>query len=569
VLDERDRKYFLRRLGQMKTERDSFITHWKELAQYIQPRRGRFLVEDRNKGDKRYNNIINSKGTQALRVARAGMLAGTMSPARPWFSLNTINPDLMESAAVKDWLYRVELLLRQIFNSSNFYQMAPVMLGELLLFGTGCMSHVDDYENVARFYTHTAGSYVIGQNERFEINTVAREFQWTCEQIVRAFGLDKVSPTIKTAWDKGDYGNWYDVVHFCEPNPQPGNGPWASDMSHRSVYFEPGLSDGTEGKFLRESGYSEFPFYVPRWEVTGEDIYGTDCPAMTALGDVKQLQMEEKRKAQAIDKMVNPPLKGPSSLKNSPVASIPGGVTLYDMDGTKEGLSPIYQVQPQLNDLMLDIQKVEQRVDTAFYVDMFLAISNMEGIQPKNEFELSQRNQERLLQLGPVLERLHNEFADKLIDRTFRQCVRANILPPAPSELKGQELKVQYISSLAMAQKAVATGGIEHLAAFVASLAAGGFQDIHDKFDADQAVDEMANAIGVPPRLIVPDDAVAQARAERQKQMQAMQTMQMAQAAASAGKDASTAMANGSKTGGDPSLLTNIIGGNIGSPTGS
>jgi hypothetical protein len=213
---------------------------------------------------------------------------------------------------------------------------------------------------------------------------------------------------------------------------------------------------------------------------------------------------------------------------------------------------------------MLDIQKVEARIDTAFYVDMFLAISNMEGIQPKNEFELSQRNQERLLQLGPVLERLHNEFADKLIDRTFAQCLRAGILPPAPPELKGQELKVQYISSLAMAQKAVATGGIEHMAAFVASLAAGGFQDVHDKFDADQAVDEMANAIGVPPRLIVADDIVAQQRAERAKQMQAQQAMMAAQQMAATAKDASAA-----KTGGDPSLLTNLIGGNIGSPSGA
>ncbi len=95
---------------------------------------------------------------------------------------------------------------------------------------------------------------------------------------------------------------------------------------------------------------------------------------------------------------------------------------------------------------------VERRIDEAFYVDMFLAITNMEGIQPKNQLELMQRNEERLLQLGPVLERIHGEFLDGLIDRTFDQMVEGNLLPPAPPEIQGKRLKVNYISSLAQAR---------------------------------------------------------------------------------------------------------------------
>lgn len=558
MVDQTLKQYLERRKGAMITERSSFISHYKELAQFIQPRRGRFLVDDVNKGDRRYSSIINSKATQAHRIARSGLLAGVMSPARPWFQLAVPDPDLMEFAPVKAWLYRVELLLREIFNSSNFYNQVPVMLGELLLFGTGCMTHVDDFDNVARFYTHTGGSYALAQDEKLQINTLVREFKWTCEQMVRAFGLANVSQGIKTAYDNGNYDTWWPLVHFIEPNPNPGNSPLGKDKAFRSIYYEPGNMG--QNVFLRESGFDEFPAYCPRWDVTGEDIYGTDCPAMTALGDIKGLQIEEKRKAQAIDKMANPPLKGPATLKNSPISSLPGGITLYDNDGSKEGLSPLYMVTPQLGELRGDIAAVEQRIDTAFYVDMFLAISNMAGVQPKNEMELSQRNQERLLQLGPVLERIHTEFADRLIDRTFNQCVRAGILPPPPPELAGSDLKVNYISSLAMAQRAVATGGIEHLANFVGGLAVAGYTNIYDKFDADQAVDEMANAIGVPPRLVVPDDAVAQVRQQRAQEQQAQQAAALAQQAAGAAKDASAA-----KVGGPPSLLTNIIGGNVGS----
>src|SRR5690606_25461617 len=128
--------YYNKRLSQMKVERESFIGHYKELQEFISPRKGRFFLSDRNKGEKRNQSIINSAGSQALRVAVAGMLNGTMSPSRPWFSLETTDTDMMESQAVRDWLHVVEKIIRAILNESNFYNMAPAMLRELLLFGT-------------------------------------------------------------------------------------------------------------------------------------------------------------------------------------------------------------------------------------------------------------------------------------------------------------------------------------------------------------------------------------------------------------------------------------------------
>ena len=535
MADHNERDYFQRRLGSLKKERSSFITHWKELSEFIQPRRGRFSTSDRNKGDRRHSSIINSKATQALRIARAGMLAGTMSPSRPWFALETIDPDMMEFQPVKIWLRQQEKLLRAIFNQSNLYNMAPTFISELLLFGTAAMSHVDDFDDVARFYTHTAGSYFIAQNDRFTVDTLVREFEMSTYQLVKQFKLNNVSRTIRNAYDKGNYDNWYPVVHFIEPNPDRSDSPNARNKPFRSVYYEPG--NVNKDRFLRKSGFDEFPAYVARWDVTGEDVYGTDCPGMTSLGDVKGLQVEEKRKAQGIDKMVNPPLKGPASMKNVPVSSLPGGLTIYDGDKTRESLSPIYMVNPQLQELVADIERVERRIDTAFFVDMFLAISNMEGIQPRNQLDLSQRNEERLLQLGPVLERIHGEFLDKLIDRTFAQSIRAGIVAEAPQEIQGQELQVKFISTLAMAQKAVDVQGIERVAGYVGGLIEAGFQEVGDKFDADQSVDEYATAIGVPPRVIVSDDVVEEIRDERKKQQQIQQAIELTQGVASAAKD--------------------------------
>ncbi len=391
------------------------------------------------------------------------------------------------------------------------------------------MSHVSDAKDVARFYTHTAGSYMIGQNARFEVNTLVREFEMTVSQMVGAFGRENVSQTVKTQYDNGNYDSWHPVVHFIEPNPdfdpeQEGN----RFKLFRSVKYEPGnlQTAGTDGKFLSKSGFDRFPAYVPRWDLTGEDIYGTDCPAITALGDIKGLQVEEKRKAQGIDKMVNPPLKGPASIKNVPVSSLPGGLTIYDLGIGSEKLEPLYTVNPQLGELNLDIERVERRIDDAFYVNLFFAITNMKGIQPKNQLELSQVDRERLLQLGPPLNRVHGEFLEGLVDNSFDQMVAPRpdlpfgLLPEPPKELEGMELKVEFISSLAIAQRAVATGAIERFMGFIGSLVEIGYEDARDKADADQAADEYGTLIGVPPRLVVPDDVVAQVRQEREAERQ-------------------------------------------------
>ena len=63
-------------MGRAQVERSSWLTHWREISDYLLPRSGRFLTTDRNMGDKRHNNIYDSTGTRALRVLAASMMAG-------------------------------------------------------------------------------------------------------------------------------------------------------------------------------------------------------------------------------------------------------------------------------------------------------------------------------------------------------------------------------------------------------------------------------------------------------------------------------------------------------------
>lgn len=529
------KQFLTRQIAAMDAERSSFVPHWMELSEYVSPRRGRFFITDRNRGEKRYKNIINSTATQAHKKARAGMQAGIASPTQKWFGIETYDPSLMDYQEVRMWCNDARKVIEGIYNRSNFYTTTSAMLGELILFGTGAMSQEKDAESVVRFYTHTIGSYYIGRNAQGRVNAFARKWQMTVEQLVTEYGIENVSEGVANLYKSGNRAAWVTVVQYIGDNADyDGTKSYSKNKKITSCTWEAGDGVGTtssagtpsvpDSKFLRESGYDSFRFYVPAWDLTGEDIYGTDCPGMVALGDIKQLQIEERRKAQAIDKFVNPPLKGPSSLRNVPVSALPGGLTVYDQGMDKEGLAPIYQIDPRINELMQDIETIERRIGTTFFNDILFPITQMEGIQPKNEMELTFRNQERLLELGPVLERLYVDFIQKVVEDTFAIASEMGLLPEPPPQLEGAGLKITFTSTLAMAQRSQNISAIQDYRLYVSQLASGGFPEAVDKFDADQSMDEISLAFGVPASITRSDDAAAQIRQDRMKQSQQEQT---------------------------------------------
>lgn len=541
------RKLLLSRWGQLKNERESWMSHWKEISDYLLPRSGRFFVDDRNRGDKRHNNIYDSTGTRALRVLAAGMMAGMTSPARPWFRLTTSDPQLDESAAVKAWLADVTRLMQMVFAKSNTYRALHSMYEELGAFGTASTIVLADYTSVIHHYPLTTGEFAMAADHRGQVNTLFREFQMTVAQVVREFGRSNCSPTVQTLFDRGALEQWVTVMQAIEPRVDRDLTKRDDrNMAWKSIYFEQG---GNEDQILRESGFKEFPALCPRWATSGGDIYG-NSPAMEALGDIKQLQHEQLRKAQGIDYKTKPPLQAPTSLKSRDVDTLPGGISFVDAAAPNGGIRSAFEVNIDLSHLLADIQDVRERIKGSFYADLFLMLAN--GTNPQmTATEVAERHEEKLLMLGPVLERMHNEILDPLIEMTFSRMVEANIVPPPPDELQGMELNVEFVSMLAQAQRAIATNSVDR---FVGNLGAvaGIKPEVLDKFDADRWADAYADMLGIDPELIVPGEQVALIRKQRAEAAQAQQQ------AALLNQGADTAQKLGSVDTSKQSALTDV-----------
>lgn len=526
-----------KRLESLRTERTSFDSHYRELSDNILAHRGRFLTSDRNKGHKRNTKQYNNTGRRASRSQSAGMMAGMSSPARPWFRLGTHDRKLREVGPVKRWLNDVERLMFAIFAESNFYNVLAQVYKELGTFATAPMAIYENFENVIRCQQFTVGSYFLGVNGHGIVDTFYREYQLQVGSLVSQFGLENCSIATQNNWRSGTTEAWVDVIHAIEPNDNRDmqkRGP--PPMAWRSVYYEKSQHNNN---FLKEKGFEEFPIMAPRWEVTAEDTYGTECPGMTALGDVKALQIQEKKSAQALDKLVDPPLQAPAEMKGQRISLIPGDTSYVDHRGPGTAISSIFDINPDFSAIEAKIQNTEHRVDQAYFVDLFLMFTNIADRERVTQEEIIRKHEEKLLMLGPMLQRTTTELFGPAIDRTFNIAVRAGIVPDPPPELQNQQLSVEYIGPLFSAQKAVASVTIERMATFAGNLSKFSPEAL-DKFDADQTMDEYADAIGVNPNIILTDDEVLDIRAQRERQVR----MQQLAAMAAPAKDGTQAIKN-------------------------
>lgn len=555
--------------SQLELERSSYIEHWRELGVHIFPRRIRFEITDANIGNRRNGRIIDSTPTMAARTLRSGMMGGITSPARPWFRLLTPNTALNDDQDVKLWLDTVTSLMSSVFLKSNVYNVLPILYGDVGSFGTHASMIEEDFDDTIRLYPFPIGSYMLACDAKGRVDTFVRDFRMTVKQLVQKYGDEDqdgqidwsiFSPMVKDYYFNNQRESWVDVCQIIRPNDDyDPSSPLSKDKKFSSITYERGAGgtlngaqrDPTGGTLLREKGYDYFPVLAPRWETAAEDAYGTTCPGMDALGDIKQLMLAEKRIMQAIEKMVNPPMIGPTNLRAQRVSILPGDITYTDeREGTK-GFRPAHEVQPRIAELEQKQSMLRERISKVFYEDLFLMMANSDR-REITATEIDERKEEKLLALGPVLEQLNQDLLDPLIDITFTLMLRQRQIPPPPESLNGMPLRVEYISIMAQAQKIAGISGIERFAQFSGQVMQA-HPEVADKIDADKLIEVYGDMTSVPAQILRSDDVVAQMRQQRQQAQAQQQQIENMNKASGTVKNLAS-----SDTSGD-SALSNLI----------
>lgn len=527
------RRYSEGRLIGLRINRYSWWVHWRELADYILPRRYKWLITPNMmaRGSPINQHILDSAGTIAARNLASGLVSGKSSPTQPWFRLKVGKLDSTQTGPVSLWLSECERILYLVFAESNFYDSIGVFDFDLVVFGTGALLIYEDFKTVVNFINPCLGEYYVDIDNKYRPNVFYREFTMTVDACVREFGIDNVSDSTRALYEDDDGANLTReliVAHSIEPNDdgRAREFGFSPQWEYREAYWEWGGSTSPQGGatsppgFLRRKGYNEKPCIIGRWDIVSNDPYGRST-GMDALPDIKQIQLETRRKAQAIDKMVNPPLVGDVQLKNQPANLTPGGITYvagYTASG-KPGFSSVYDTKFPVQEITADLEMVKARVAQVFFNDVLKVASQYETRSNVTAVEWDLRKSEALVMLGPALERIDNEVLKPIIERVFNIANRSGIMPPPPQEIQGRAMNIEFVSMLSQAQQAAAAGGIERVLNLAGGIA-GVDPSVMDNIDVDYAFDKYSSLLNNDPKMIRSPAALAQIRKQRADQQQ-------------------------------------------------
>ncbi len=548
--DIRLRAFQQGRLLGLRNNRYSWWTHARELADFILPRRYKWLItqNQQNRGSPINQHILDSTGTLAARNLAAGMMSGISSPTRPWFKLKIGRIDSIQTSPVSLWLADCERLLYLIFAESNFYPSMAVFYFDLVVFGTAAMLMYEDFDNVVNCINPCFGEYYVDIDGKYRPTIFYREYTYTVAQTVDEFGWENCSSAVQQAYDLASgAGLTREIIiaHAIEPNTDPEKYGIPKHFKYRETYWEWGGTTTPQGGttargFLRKRGFNERAAIIGRWDLVANDPYGRS-PGMDALPDIKQLQQETRRKAQGIDKGINPPLVADVQLKNQPASLLPGGITFLQgmMSTGNDGMKPAYgNWKPDIAAITEDLQEVRARIKDTFFNNLFNVASQFETRSNITAMEWDMRKSESLVMLGPVLERLHHEVLAPVIDRVWGIALRAGIIPPPPPEIAGMDLNVEYVSMLATSQNAAQAGSIERMFQIVGQLA-GIDPAIVDNVDFDMAIDIYSNLLNNSPRMIRSPAQLTAIRNQRAQQQAQQQQAAMMEQYSKAGVNAS------------------------------
>ena len=528
--------HYKKRLLSLNTIYDTWTRAFhRDVTKYLLPRRGMYLDDgtpNQQSMEARQQYTLDDTGTRAIRTLGAGMQGGLSSPSRPWFKLGLMDTDLSEFGPVKDWLAQAERIMYRIFARSNYYTVAHTCYEEQGGFGTSVVFFEESVKDIIRFKMFTAGEYRLALGADGKVDTIYFPFYMSAKQLVEMFGEDKVSSVVSTAMNTNPYMD-VEVVHAVEPRSDRDHTKLDNrNMAFSSVWYEKTATT----KFLRESGYEDFPAATPRWSALSNIPYGLG-PGHDALGAVKMLQEMQKTGLMGLHKMVNPPMRTDASFKGvldlTPGANNPMG---------KDTVGALYDIKIPLADLEAKIAAVQAGVEKTFYNDMFLLLSAMDTNRDVTAREVAERHEEKLLMLGPTIERQENEFLSPAVNKVFEVAVARGMLPPPPEEIQGKEIKVEYISILAQAQKFVSAQSIHAYMGMVERLAALDPESM-DKTDFDAVAENYADIVGAPAAVVRSDEETDDRRRKRLEAQRAAEEAEKALQASQAVKnlgDAST-----------------------------
>lgn len=546
-----------------KTRKTPWLDQWQLIGEYVHGRKQNF-TQPMQPGDFLAREIFDGTAGKANDLL-ASSLIGMMWPngAR---SIKIVPPrGLSDSEENRDYYAFLSQTIADAMDDpkAGLATALDEYMKDEGSFGTAGLEIARgvEGESLLSFRAWSIKEMTIVEGPHKKVQSIYLELEWTADQLVEFYGMDKVSPTVANCVKNGKGDEKIKFLIALEPRvnrdkSKAGN----KDMPIRSLHIE----IATEHVML-ESGFSELPIKVGRFtKMIGEE-YGRS-PAMMALPDILELNAIWESVTIAIEKAMDPPLAilDDGRLGGGTIDTSAGAINVFNITGRageRQPIFPIFTVQ-ELKSAEAIITKLTESITNHFYIDRLLDLNN------ENEMTLGEaqiRNRLRGSSLGSIISRQVEETFNPLVEGVFNKLfemgelgyiqgsieahmkeLEGETVVYIPQEVadrmkKGQNVyEIKYISPAARVMEAEEAQGITQTMQLAGELAPA-MPEVADVIDFEYGMRRFTEISGAPIRMINSAEKIAAIREQRAAQQQAMAQMQVVKDGAKSAKDLASA----------------------------
>jgi len=519
-----------KRQKEAASRRSQFEHHWDDLTRVLLPRRQGFMMTT-EVGDTRVDDVYDGTPMQAARSLANTVGAMIRPEGEDLTVIETERKDLMEMGEVQDWLGRsTEELNGGIRNPKARFRQATgevdldlVVLGTGILFlGLGAGQNHLIFQSV-----HLRDGFPMFDSEGNPVGMyrTRKMFIW---QAVLMFGKENLSRETQEKFENSRNGKDERLDCLYWVGLRKGVRPANMMSLSKNMPYEELWMETVAKHVIREGGFDDFPFIVPRWDTSSGEEYGRS-PGMIALPDSNTLQAMGETILVAGQRLADPPLMAPNDGAFNEVNTFPGGMSYYDVEtAASVGGNPFFPMisganLPVTRDMQTDIRN---QVAAAFFKN----ILNLPQQGPQmTATEIIQRKDEFIREVGPVFGRFETDYNQPIAERSFKIMLRNGAFDPIPDILSGENVKFKFDLPVNKIKKQIQSAAASQWALEVLQMA--------------QIAPEARHLINVDALDIMnTKEEVQQKVAAENAQKQQMIQLEMADKAAGAAQKGATAM---------------------------
>lgn len=523
---QKDARKFCARLGQLKSARAQYESHWAECYRYGAPERQQNFSSGssvKNQRESERADLYDSTASDSVQVLTSMIMNGVTPANAIWFKAQ---PDGIDDLSVltdgERWLEDVAQFMWRNIHAANFDSESFETVTDIVTAGWGVLYTDIDREAGGGYVFeswHIGNCFIGSTRADGRIDTIYREHEMTVETMINTYGEKECHFSVVEK-AKSSPDEKVKLLHVIQPRKLKGAGQINKAMPFASYHI-----DINNNHIMKESGYHEFPCSVPRLRRLPNSVYGNGQMSI-ALPDAKT----------ANELMMNTVRSADLQL---------GGMWIAEDDGV---LNPhTARIGPRKVIIANSVDSMKRLDDgTNFQIADYLLTNIQGGIRKKlmadqlpnigtqqmTATEIHTRVELIRQMLGPMYGRLQTEYLQSILDRCFGLALRAGALGNPPEELQGRNLSFKFVSPMARSQRMEEVTATEQ---YIMSLSqfAQVDQTILDNVDFDAVAVFVGNGRGVPQSIMRTADEVKELRDMRQKaqeeQAQQQQQQQMMQ----------------------------------------